>query len=352
MCNANHHPSFPATTMIAALADSPVTVAELDCNLRYTAVYSPGRLLNGCEVIGYTNVEIYGPQGEPLMVLGRLALASGSPQSGRVSLIQDDITIHVDVRATPVGDNEASRRLALLAIDITAQIQLESRILERERFAATGQVAATVAHEVNTPLQAIESCLHLAGRVHDPAERTRYLRLARDEIKRVGYTLRQLLDLYRPSEVQTSLDMNGLIERVLTLTTISLARRSIQIERRLSSDLPVVIGRTDEIIQVLINLIFNAMHAMPRGGHLCLESERGQSAAGLPCLVVRVRDSGVGIAPELQQRIFEPFFTTRTDGSGLGLAVCQRIIDNHRGTLRVESELGVGSCFIIEIPIS
>jgi two-component system NtrC family sensor kinase len=179
----------------------------------------------------------------------------------------------------------------------------------------------------------------------------RYLRLAREEIKRVGYTLRQLLDLYRPSGSRAPLDINGLIERVLLLTANSLSRRSIQIERDLSNDLPVVVGRADEITQVLINLVFNAMQAMPHGGQIRLESGPALGAAGAPCLTVRVRDSGVGIAPELQQRIFEPFFTTRADGTGLGLAVCKQIIDGHGGTLRVESDLGLGSCFIIEIPI-
>jgi two-component system NtrC family sensor kinase len=234
--------------------------------------------------------------------------------------------------------------------DMTEQMQLEAQIIERERFAATGRLAATVAHEVNTPLQAIESCLHLAGRVADEAERARYLRLAREEIQRVGYTLRQLLDLYRPSGSRVALDINGLIERVLLLTGNSLARQSIQIDRDFSTDLPPLIGRADEITQVLINLAFNAMQAMPRGGRLGVQTARAAGEAGQPVLCIRVRDTGVGIAPELHERIFEPFFTTRPDGTGLGLAVCRRIIDAHGGTLRVESEPGAGSCFIIEIP--
>jgi signal transduction histidine kinase len=337
--------------MIAALAGSSVTVAELDSELRYTAVYSPGLLLGGREVLGRTDVDIHGRQGERLMALAKGALAGRAPQSGRVTLKHGDITLRLEVRVTPIGDEITGYRLALLATDMTEQIQLEARMMERERFAATGQLAATVAHEVNTPLQAIESCLHLAGRVDDPDERMRYLRLAREEIKRVGYTLRQLLDLYRPSGARAPLDINGLIERVLMLTSNSLSRRSILIERDLSNDLPVVVGRADEITQVLINLIFNAMQAMPQGGQLRLESGRDQGAAGVPCLTVRVRDSGVGIAAELHQRIFEPFFTTRPEGTGLGLAVCQRIIEGHGGLLRVESALGQGSCFIIEIPI-
>jgi two-component system NtrC family sensor kinase len=350
MCDAIR-PDAPATTMLAALAGSSVTVAELNSELRYTAIYSPGLLLGGREAVGLTDVEIHGGQGERLMALARDALAGGAAQSGRVSLTHGAITLRLEVRVTPVGDEKTGYRLALLATDMTEQIQLEARMMERERFAATGQLAATVAHEVNTPLQAIESCLHLAGRVDDPDERMRYLRLAREEIKRVGYTLRQLLDLYRPSGSRAPLDINGLIERVLLLTANSLSRRSIQIERDLSNDLPVVVGRADEITQVLINLVFNAMQAMPHGGQIRLESGPALGAAGTPCLTVRVRDSGVGIAPELQQRIFEPFFTTRADGTGLGLAVCKQIIDGHGGTLRVESDLGLGSCFIIEIPI-
>ncbi|MEI7772073.1 MAG: ATP-binding protein [Chloroflexales bacterium] len=345
-------PDIPAAMMIAALSGSSVTVAELDSDLRYIAVYSPGRLLGGREAVGRTDVEIHGQPGAPLMALARAALAGGAPQCGRVSLAQGDIMLSLDVRITPVGTDETGYRLGLLATDVTEQVQLEAQILDRERFAATGRLAATVAHEVNTPLQAIESCLHLAGRVDDTAERARYLRLAREEIQRLGYTLRQLLDLYRPEGVQKPLDVNGLIERVLVLMSTSLARHAIKIERDLSNDLPVVLGRADEITQVLINLIFNAMQAMPHGGRLCLESGPGQCAAGGPCLIVRVRDSGVGIDPELHQRIFEPFYTTRADGTGLGLVVCKRIIEGHGGNLRVESAPGQGSCFIIEISIT
>jgi signal transduction histidine kinase len=341
------NPDVIARTMIAALADSSVTVAELDESLRYVAVYSPGLLLGGRDAVGHTDVEIYGPQGAPLMDLARQALASGVAQTGPLVVTQGNTTHHLEVRIAPVPQPDGARRLALLA---TEQVQLEAQMVEQERFAATGRLAAMVAHEVNTPLQAIESCLHLAGRVNEETERARYLRLAREEIQRVGYTLRQLLDLYRPALDTTSLDVNGLIERVLILTENGLSRRSIRIERDLSPDLPVVVGRADEITQVLINLIFNAQRAMPQGGLLRLESERGLDAAGRDCLIIRVRDSGVGIAPELHQQIFEPFFTTSPDGTGLGLAICRRIIDGHGGTLRVESTPNAGSCFRIKIP--
>jgi signal transduction histidine kinase len=101
---------------------------------------------------------------------------------------------------------------------------------------------------------------------------------------------------------------------------------------------------------VLINLVFNAMQAMPKGGRLSIQSDRAASSDGRPCLVVRVRDSGVGIAPALHQRIFEPFFTTRPDGTGLGLAICRRIVEGHGGTLWADSVPEAGSCFTIELP--
>ncbi|MBX0327572.1 PAS domain-containing protein [Oscillochloris sp. ZM17-4] len=321
-------------------------MAEIDASLRYAAVYSPGVLLGGREVVGRTHDEIYGPQGAPLMDMARRALASGEAQVGPL-VLDTGATHHMEVRVTPMRRPDGTTSLSLLA---TERVQIDAQMVERERFAATGRLAATVAHEVNTPLQAIESCLHLAGRVDDEAERARYLRLAREEIKRVGYTLRQLLDLYRPSAAPTHLDINGLIERVLILTGNSLARRSIQIERDLSPDLPLVVGRADEITQVLINLVFNAMHAMPRGGRIRLESGRAIGPDSQAMLVIRVRDNGLGIAPELHQQIFEPFFTTNPDGTGLGLAICRRIIEGYGGALRVESAPDAGSCFIVEIP--
>jgi signal transduction histidine kinase len=353
-----HDPDLAARAMIAALADSSVTLAQLDGFLRYTAVYSSGVLLAGREVLGRGAEEIPGLQGASLNDLARRALVSGVAQVGVLALSDGDATRYLEVRLTPFSDALGEARLALLATDVTqsreaeGRLQLiESQLIERERFAAIGRLAATVAHEVNTPLQAIESCMHLAGRVSDEAERARYLRLAREEIQRVGYILRQMLDLYRPAAALAPLDINGLIERVLLLLEHSLARRSIRVERDLSSDLPVAIGRADEITQVLINLVFNAMHAMPQGGRLRITSAGVSDSDAPRWLVVRVYDSGVGIAPELHEQIFEPFFTTRADGSGLGLAISRRIVEGCGGRLRVESAPGAGSCFTIELPV-
>ncbi|NTV64779.1 MAG: hypothetical protein HGA65_14790 [Oscillochloris sp.] len=346
-----------AKMLSAALAGSSVTVAELDSSLHYCAVYSPGALLGGQAVLGRTLEEVHGPYAPPLIALARQAQASGEAQECALALGTGPSACYLRLRITPVDVGNGELRLALLVFDLTCSEHvgatsewLSSQVLERERLAATGRLAASVAHEVNTPLQAIESCLHLAGRVSDQAERTRYLRLAREEIQRVGYTLRHLLDLYRPSAADAPLDVNGLIDRVLVLTTMSLNRRAIKVACVLSNDLPVVVGRADEITQVLINLVFNAMHAMPQGGQLCIESDHSMSADGHPLLILRVADSGVGITPELHQQIFEPFFTTRSDGTGLGLAICRQIVESHGGALRVVSTPHVGSCFTIELP--
>lgn len=287
----------------------------------------------------------------PIVCVGA-SLADGQARRERLRLAVGDHQRTLDLQTLPVPDAHGDLEQLLVHIcDMTEQLKLEAQMVERERFVATGRLAATVAHEVNTPLQAIESCLHLAGRVDDPAERMRYLRLAREEIKRVGFTMRQLLDLYRPSSAQAPLDVNGLIERVLLLVGSSLGRRSIAVERDLASDLPVLIGRADEMTQVLLNLVFNAMQAMPRGGVLRLESARATNAGGQSCLAIRVHDTGDGIDPAIRSRIFEPFFTTRADGTGLGLAICRQIVEGHGGVLRVESTPGFGSSFIIEIPV-
>ncbi|NTU79867.1 MAG: PAS domain-containing protein [Chloroflexales bacterium] len=281
------------------------------------------------------------------------SLEDGLARGERVRFSMPDGVVHIlDMHTLPlVEDGRYLEQLVVHLRDVTDQMQLEAQMIETERFAANQRLAATVAHEVNTPLQAIESCLHLASKLADEERRTRYLSLARDEIKRIGHILRQLLDLYRPSKSAAPIALNDLVERVLLLVGSSLSRQGISVERELSPGLPTLTGRADELTQVLVNLIFNAKQAMGRGGHLTLRTSYEEAERPGPRLVLTVRDSGPGIEGDLLGRIFEPFFTTRPDGSGLGLAVSQRIVAAHGGTITVESTPGAGACFAVVLPL-
>jgi PAS domain S-box-containing protein len=267
-------------------------------------------------------------------------------RDGRVQML------HIRVRLLRDRHSRIEHRVVMVD-DITERLQIEAQIIEQERFAANGRLAAIVAHEVNTPLQAIENCLYMAGQKRG-RQRRNYLEIAEQEIQRIGTLVQQLLNLYRPvtREVQR-VDLNELVQRLLILVQYRMQRQGITLTTDLVPDVPLVLGRIDELSQVVLNLIMNALQAMPDGGLLHIStaistegpvggSERLEEQR---YLVLSVSDSGPGIPPELHERIFEPFFTTKAEGTGLGLAISQKIVTQFNGTITVKSELGKGSTF-------
>jgi signal transduction histidine kinase len=285
-------------------------------------------------------------------VAATLADAQGRRQ--RVRQANDEQPARMlDLRTIPILDDQGRmEQLVAHVVDITRQLQIEAHLLESERFAASGRLAAAVAHEVNTPLQSIQSFLYLLTRA--PArERSGYIAMAQQEIERIGRILHQLLDLYHPSTHQTApLLLNDLLDRMLMLNDPLLARHRIVVQRAFARDLPLVLGRADLLIQVGINLLVNAVQAMPGGGALSIRTGlAGQDDAPLPDAVcVEISDSGAGIASEDIERIFEPFYTTKANGNGLGLSICRQIIQEHNGVLSVSSAPGLGSTFRIYLP--
>ncbi len=287
----------------------------------------------------------------------------------------------LDMQTFPLTNPAHSTdQVVMHIVDITERLQLETLVIENERFAANGRLAATVAHEVNTPLQAIQNLLYLVGRSNE-TQRNIYLRMMRDEIERISTIVRQLLDLYR-SETSTVADvnLNALIERVLLLISGTLAKHRIGVEHDLAPDIPPLQGRADQLTQVLINLIMNAVDAMPDGGTLYvwtwqgLQPRKHRNRYGKPgrkkdsacpphlpgrtgpassqeMVIIEIVDTGIGISPDLQSRIFEPFFTTKPEGTGLGLAISQKIIQQHNGQISVASSPGNGSAFTIVLPL-
>jgi PAS domain S-box-containing protein len=247
-----------------------------------------------------------------------------------------------DVQSLPlVGEQQAIIHVA----DVTDRLQMEAMAAESERFAAAGRLAAVVAHELNTPLLSIQSCLYMAAQTDDAARRGDYLELARDEIMRVGGILRQMLDLYRPSVGEpVPIDPNALVERVLLLTGSVLAEHGVTLERRLGADTPPFWGRPDQVTQVLLNIILNAVDAMPGGGSLVV---RTGALDGGRAVQIDIADTGCGMPAEVQARVFEPFYTTKPHGSGLGLAICRKIVERHGGTLSLASRAGKGSTFTL-----
>jgi PAS domain S-box-containing protein len=262
-----------------------------------------------------------------------------------------------------IGTSGSAENIILHLVDVTEQLQSETLDLQNERLAASAQLVATIAHELNTPLLSIQSCLFLAEQSADEGRST-YLGLAREEIDRIAAILRQLLDLHRPDAGERApVAVNALIERVLLLIGGTIAEHHITVERDLSSAQPVVSGFPGQLTQVLLNLLMNAIAAMPEHGWLTIQTAIVAHAPdprigwvdptpllAPPLVQISITDTGGGIAPDLHADIFKPFFTTRTMGTGLGLAICRQIVRRHGGMIGLTSALGQGSTFTIMLP--
>jgi signal transduction histidine kinase len=225
----------------------------------------------------------------------------------------------------------------------------QRRLIQSGKLAATGRLTASIAHEINNPLQAIKNCLELIvdeAEAGEPLDRT-YLDVAMAELERIRSIIQQLLDLYRPRrERMRPVGLNVAVNGVLALMGKQLEKQGVRVETELDEADPHVIGRGDQIRQVLINLLLNAIEAMPDGGRVTLSTRQD----GEDTVVIRVADTGLGIAPENLTRIADPFFTTKPKGLGLGLTICHEIVERHRGTWDVTSQVGRGSTFTVRLP--
>jgi PAS domain S-box-containing protein len=223
----------------------------------------------------------------------------------------------------------------------------EAAMLQGARLAAVGQLAASMAHEINNPLYAVRNCLYLLEE-DLPAELrgSEYLGMARDQLTRIASIIERMRDFYRPSRGDMAPhDLNGLLENTLALATLETRYAAIQAIFTPDSNLPAVLCDGDQLRQVFLNLILNAIDAMPDGGTLTVRTFAGQNVA-----VVEVQDSGIGIPEDIRAHLFDAFFTTKPTGTGLGLSICAHIVAQHDGQLEVESSLGQGSIFRVALP--
>lgn len=224
----------------------------------------------------------------------------------------------------------------------------QQALLRAEKMAAAGRLTASIAHEVNNPLQSVQNCLHLAGREDLPAEkRQEYFELARNELERLMKTMQRMLDFYRPGAAKIEqVDVLELLKHVLSLTSQQLGQRHIEVQTELPQSLPEIFAVSSQIQQIFFNLILNALDAMPAGGKLEIrarERDRG--------VEITFQDNGPGIPENKRNDIFEPFFSTKEGGTGLGLTVSYNIVTAHGGTLDLVNGNKPGACFRLFLPM-
>jgi len=226
----------------------------------------------------------------------------------------------------------------------------QAQLVQAEKMAAIGRLAASIAHEINNPLQAIHNSLHLS--LHERLgedKRLQYLSMAQAEVQRLIEIVQRMLDFYRPSRggvVPT--DVNSIVENVLALAHKRLQHGGVRVHTRLSDGLPFVPMVPDQITQVFLNVIINAVEAMPSGGDLRLETTLSEDGEWVR---IYCHDNGAGMSSEQVASLFEPFYTTKPDGTGLGLAISYGIVERHGGVIEVSSQVGQGATFVVKLPV-
>ena len=236
----------------------------------------------------------------------------------------------------------------------------QARILHQDKMMSLGRLAASVVHEINNPLSGILNYLGLMVRIlrqgppaQDRIEKFQhYLNLVETETRRCSQIVSGLLSFSRMSPPNfEKVKIDELLQRSILLSRHKLELGNIHLESSVQPNMPPVIGDFNQLQQCIINLIFNAIDAMPDGGTLNLD---GRYDADKNQVIVTVKDSGRGILPENLPHIFEPFFTTKNEGYGvgLGLSTIYGIMERHYGTVKVESQPGEGAVFLLALPVS
>lgn len=288
---------------------------------------------SGSSIVDHQVTEIVGKEGKPI------------PISERVSRVTDSVGL-------TVGTVKVFQ-------DLREITQLRQEIRRKDRLAALGEMAATVAHEIRNPLGGIEGfALLLARDFRDSAPQKKLIERILEGTKSLNQVVSDLLAFTRPLEFKfDEIECAGLIDDVLLLLDGEIQSRGVSVERGYGNGNLIITADREKMRQVLLNILLNAVQSMADGGALTIETSRvdlppdektplvGKAAR------IRVVDSGCGIDPADQEKIFNPFFTTKDRGTGLGLAIAAKITEGHHGRIEVQSELNAGSTLDILLPI-
>jgi PAS domain S-box-containing protein len=303
---------------------------------------------------GYTAEQIVGQQILRLIpkelhyeedeILGKLRRGERIDHYETTRIRSDGERIEVSVTISPIRD-ETGKVIGAskIARDISDRKRIERRLVQSEKLAATGRMAAAIAHEINNPLEGLINLVYLARKSVAPDEKTHgYLLSAEEELERVSHIARQTLGYYRDTALPTETYLHDLIKNVLAVYNSKLIAAGISAELHFN-DLQKILISKGEILQVFSNVIANAIDAMRSGGTLSISTRNLMSSAGNG-IQVTIRDNGVGIPQEHLPQIFEPFFSTKGNlGTGIGLWIAKQLVDKRGGQLSVASSDASGN---------
>lgn len=311
------------------------------------------------EIIGRSILLIIPPelQSDEDMILSKIRAGEKIDHFETVRVTKSGERLNVSLSISPVRD-EQGRIIgaAKIARDITQNKKIEQALRTTEKLAAAGRLAATVAHEINNPLEAVTNLVYLARRDLPNTDKVaRYLQMAGRELDRVAHIARQTLGFYRDTSSPSTVRVTQTIDDLLLLYEKRFETRKITVDKQYKDDVEIT-ALAGEIRQAFSNLISNAIDAMPLGGSLVIRVARSRrwDRPGGEGVRITVLDTGSGIAQQHKGRLFQPFFTTKEDvGTGLGLWITRGIVERHSGTIHVKSRTGThehGTAFSIFLP--
>jgi len=264
-----------------------------------------------------------------------------------------DMYTHEDLQLLTTLSNQASIAIenAKLYEDISrARVQMQ----RADRLASLGTLTAGLAHEIRNPLVAIKTFTQLLPeRLDDEEFRNHFLNVTAGEVDRISSLVNELLEFARPSQPNLNReDLNQVVERMLLLIATASHKKNLQIVKEYQPSLPPVLFDKEQIKQVLFNVLLNAIDAAPENSTITVGTRLLEKNGYQDQVQIMVRDNGKGIPKEDVDKIFTPFYTTKRQGSGLGLAISHQIIEEHHGTIEVESEENQGATFYINLPVN
>ncbi|NOY46395.1 MAG: GAF domain-containing protein [Deltaproteobacteria bacterium] len=355
----------------------PAAIVTMDAQGRITAANPAARtLLDLPEITGPRSVSSLPEPGRarasPILDLLEQCLQGRPVRERSVRLPGSPLRL-LSVSTAPLqgGGGDPVGAVAIGA-DVTEKVKIDETLQRMDRLSALGTLAAGVAHEIRNPLAGVSGLVQiLQGRLEDVDPRGRLVEKIIEEIGRLNHIVRDLLQFSRQGRSGLEVfDPAGLIDRVLLLCRRELESRKIWVRREVPPAVPPIRGEIPRIQQALLNLVLNAAHAMRGGGELTLSVQpvpvspedleglwrwirEGEVSDGAPrAVVLSVRDTGEGMPEEVLNRVFHPFFTTKRDGTGLGLYIVHRIVEEHSGVVLAESQVGQGSVFHLVLPVA
>jgi PAS domain S-box-containing protein len=302
--------------------------------------YSEGEII-GCSILKLIPEEL---RFEEQTILKKIQSGERIDHFETVRLTKNGERLDVSLTISPLKDSSGKIIGASKVLrNITQRKQMEQSLLQTEKIAATGKMAATIAHEINNPLESLLNLIYLARtNISNRDEASAYLKTAESELVRVSHIAKQTLGYYREHSAALNVALSGLVRDALSIYQPKLTASGIQIRTKFDSSSQIVLRR-GEMMQVISNLITNAMYAMPSGGTLTASVQEA-TESDRHGLLLSVEDTGEGIPAENVERIFEPFFTTRKAiGTGIGLWVAKQFVEGHKGRISVQSSVDSAS---------